>query len=973
MVGREEEVKELQERLSEASEGQGRIVLIAGEAGVGKTKLVNELKEVAVSKGFAVMVGNSIYESLTPYMPIVEALRSGGLETLFAGEAPRIEGLYLITPKGLLAKEVLREKTGLDPDLFSSMLSTVGDFVRDSLSMMTGEEREGALNTLGYENYRIIISSGMSANLVAFVSGRENEFLVNDLDGVLSEVHREFGSILEGWDGDTDKLEGLENLMKPLITSGKYDGIYYGTDNPEGRRNLLFENVSLGLMRQARTKPTLLCIEDLHWADPSSLAMMHYVARNTRKCSLLMLGTFRPEDIGDREGKPHPLVETMQLMSREDLYERMELSRLPRECMSDFLSALLGEVDVSDEFEDHVYRETEGNPLFMLELVKLLVDEGAISPQDGTWRLVKDLRTVDVPTKIHDVITRRLDRVKQEQRKVLDYASVIGEVFTSVILSEVLRMDRIDLLEQLRALQKTHRLIHPFNGCFRFDHAKIKEVLYEETPEELRTEYHAMIADAIERQNEDDLDEVVEDLAFQYSRSGNTDKAFRYLREAAAKAKSEYSNEEAIRFYREALRFVEDRKMHMEVFVNLGDIFFLVGHLEKSLESYKNALELAEETKDKADIEVKIGKSLAGKGDFIEAERICEGILNLDESNFGKEISGALTVIGGIHRIRGRYEKALALLRKSLEIYEKMDDQEGVAFALNNLGLAELGRGEYEMALDHIGRGLEILEEMGNPHTISTCLGNLAQATAMSGDYPEALGLLERSLRIREKIGDLSGVSNCLNNMAVMFEDLGEFDKAIDHYGRCLDIGESTGNEWMIALSHLNLGCSRLLKEEYDKALLEFEKGRRIFEKPGYVKYQIWTYCGAAEAHLRLGSFSEALKYCDRALELANKSGLKEHIGIARRILGIINCEQRKWKESVENFQASIENLQELNRLVELGKSHYEFALMWKERGDVDKARTSLDKALDIFIKMKLESWTKKAKDVSASLEQTQT
>jgi predicted ATPase len=164
MIGRQNELEELYEHLGKASQGRGTTLFISGEAGIGKTRLLEEIKNLAGSRGFQILSGNSLYESLTPYMPFLEALRSGGMESLFAEEAPRVEAVYLVTNTGLLVKEVLREETELDSDLFASMLTTVGDFVKDSLSMLSGEEREGVLNSLGYENHRILIESGKDSS-----------------------------------------------------------------------------------------------------------------------------------------------------------------------------------------------------------------------------------------------------------------------------------------------------------------------------------------------------------------------------------------------------------------------------------------------------------------------------------------------------------------------------------------------------------------------------------------------------------------------------------------------------------------------------------------------------------------------------------------------------------------------------------------------------------------------------------------
>ena len=288
-------------------------------------------------------------------MPFMEALRSGGLENLFADETPRIETAYLMSESGLLIKDVKRGESELHPDIFTGMLSAVDSFVKDSLSLLSGEEKKESLNTLGYENYRILIESGAHANLVVILTGRENEFLINDMREIIVNVEKQYGDVLKEWDGEDKGVFGIENLIQPLITSGKYDGIDYAKDDPKIRRNRLFENILLGIERHTTNNPSLLCIEDLQWADPSTLALLHYVSRNTRQCNLLILGTYRPEDVAaTKDGRVHQLIEAMQLMNRENLFKEIELHRLEEKYVNDILISLLGKTDFAAEFKEQL-------------------------------------------------------------------------------------------------------------------------------------------------------------------------------------------------------------------------------------------------------------------------------------------------------------------------------------------------------------------------------------------------------------------------------------------------------------------------------------------------------------------------------------------------------------------------------------------------------------------------------------------
>jgi predicted ATPase len=923
MVGREEELSELKAFLDKSRQGHGNTVFIAGEAGVGKTRLLDELKGYAKEQGVDVLQGWSLYESLTPYMPFLEALRSGGLESLFADEAPRVEAIYLVSHNGMSIKEVIREETKLDPDIFTGMLTAVGDFVKDSLSMLTGQEEEGSLNSLGYKNYRILIETLGEINLAVILSGKENEFLINDMKEVLVNVDKQYGTTLKGWDGNEKRIEGIDGVINSLITSGKYDGIDYGKDDPKIKRNRLFENILLGIERHTKVNPSILCIEDLQWTDPSSLALMHYVARNTRKCNLLMLGTYRPEDIAvTKDNKTHPLINVMQRMSREDLIKKMELERIEENYLDEMLTSLLGKTALSDEFKNQLYKETEGNPFFIVSLIRMLIEEKTIEKKDDVWILTKDLKEANIPSKVHDVIVRRLNRVKEDERKTLDYASVIGEEFTSTILAEAIGVNRVQLLEQLRILEQKHKLIRSVDKKYKFDHAKIKEVLYIQIPAELRIEYHALIADAIETLNKDDLDEVVGDLAFHYYRCRNSEKALPYLIKAAEKAKKDYSNEEAITFYTEALELEEDAQKRMEIFESLGDVYQLIGDYEKSKEAYRSALEYVGEKRKKADIKVKIGAIHNRIGEYDEALRICTEALDLIKGKECKEEAFALRKIGVALHWKGESNKALEYFEKSLKIQEKIGDQLGEADTLKAIGIMYDDKGEFDQALENY----------------------------------------KKSLKIYEKIGNLVGIAMCLNNIGLLRYRKGEYNESLEFYKKSLKIGEKIGSQVTAGVCLLNIGDSLYGMNEYDKALDFLEKSLKILEKINAKRPMTYSYENIARVYFKKKDLQKALKFCQQALDLSNEIGYKLNIATSRRIFGMIYKEEKKWKESMTNFEDSVKIFKKIGSEKELGDTYYEFALMWKAKGDSDKAKEHLKEALDIFEKLKLEKWEEKVK-----------
>jgi tetratricopeptide (TPR) repeat protein len=779
------------------------------------------------------------------------------------------------------------------------------------------------LNTLGYENYRILIENIGEQNLAVILSGRENEFLINDMKEILANVDQQYGNILRDWDGNAKQIEEVDNIIEKLITSGKYDGIDYAKDNPQIKRNRLFENILLGIERQTKVNPSLICIEDLQWADPSSLALMHYVARYTRKCKLLILGTYRPEDVSSaKEGEVHPLIHAMQMMSHEDLLQKVELERLNEDKMNEMITEFFTKTDFPSEFRSQVYKETEGNPFFIISLLRMLIDEEKIIYKNEVWTLSKLLKDLRLPSKVYDVIIRRLYRVREKDRELLDCASIIGEEFQSDLLAHATQTNKLDLLKRLRDLEQNHRMIRSFESKFKFDHGKIKEVLNNQIPLELKKEYHAVIGQSIEELNKDKLDMVFGKLAFHYYNGQVNERALIYLLKAADRAKSEYSNEEALKFYTQALEFEKGPLKRSIIFEKNGDIYNLIGDFDKSIESFDYALGLSEQKERKAGIKVKIGENFRRKGDYVESIKICNEALDLVKDNLIKEEAQALSTIANTHLWRGEEEKALEYYKRSLVIMNKIGDQNGIADILNGFGIIYADRAEIDNALMEF----------------------------------------EKSLDIRRNIGDLQGITKSLLNAGALYCFIEENDKALEYFKEALDILKKIGDMYLMGFALYDIADMHLTKEDYDEAITYFKKSLEINVKYRIRRSVTVNYCGLAEAYFEKGDMDQAIHFCNMASDLSKEIGTNENLAKSKRIYGMIYREQKKWEESIENFKESIRIINEIKMEREMGKLYYEFGLMWKKKGEEDKAKEYFTKALELFKKMKQEKQIEKVK-----------
>jgi predicted ATPase len=467
----------------------------------------------------------------------------------------------------------------------------------------------------------------------------------------------------------------------------------------------------------------------------------------------MLVGTYRPEDITG-EGGVHPLTETLRTMDREDLHKQIRLQRLPEDSIPEFLSYLLGRTEFTDEFRSRIYKETDGNPLFIIQLIKYMVEEKIIIDDDGVWKLSREVDKIDIPSKVYNVIARRLDRLDKSYRKVLDYAAVVGDTFTSSILADSIEMEKVVVLESLKDLEKSHKLIHTLNGKFQFDHEKIKDVLYNEIPEELRIEYHSIVARTIEEKNIDDLDDHVGELAYHYSQCNNKPKAVLYFKKAAELAKGSYSNAEAVRFYNEVLKLEVDNDKRSGIYEALGDIYFLLRDYERSKEAYSNASRLVSGAR-KSGILAKLGGILERKGDYDRALKLCTNALELVKGTNTAEEALAYQNIGNVHLFTKNFKNALESYERSLKISERLGDDSGIAACQNNIGLVFYNQGEFQNALTHLASSLKIRTRIGDQDGIASTLNNIGAAYQMMGNLEEAKKYLSRSEDIRARITDM--------------------------------------------------------------------------------------------------------------------------------------------------------------------------------------------------------------------------
>ncbi len=325
----------------------------------------------------------------------------------------------------------------------------------------------------------------------------------------------------------------------------------------DAERHRLFDGMSAFIAAATRIRPLVIVLDDLHWSDKPTLLLLAHLARRVRQSRLLIVGTYRDVELE----RSHPLAETMSTLRREHLYDRVLLRGLPVEEVRAFIEAVGGQA-TPDEFADLIFRETEGNPFFVAEILRHLAETGAIRHEGDAWVGTGESIAENLPEGVREVIGRRLDGLSRECNAALTVAAAMPGGFTIDVVGQVADLDEdtmLDVLDEALGAQLVReRRERP--GTYEFSHALIRQTLYGELTTPRRIRMHRRLGEALEHWFTDSIDTHLPELAYhayEAAPGGDVAKAVGYARRAGDRAMEQAAYEEAVRSYEMALQAID--------------------------------------------------------------------------------------------------------------------------------------------------------------------------------------------------------------------------------------------------------------------------------------------------------------------------------------------------------------------------------------------------------------------------------
>ncbi|MBI3942474.1 MAG: tetratricopeptide repeat protein [Chloroflexi bacterium] len=759
----------------------------------------------------------------------------------------------------------------------------------------------------------------------------------------------------------------LGGLMETAKAAREHFGSSEYTQVRLPDQNRMLQEYTNAILALAQRGPLLLFLDDLHWADAASVALLAHLARRIANRPILIIGAYRPSDLAVQQ---HPLFQALLELDRYKVCTKIELTTFDLAGLESMVASTLPGHALPAAFLERLYRQTGGVPLYITETLAYLRDVGLVRQEARGWQLAEEVHEIELPTSVEAVIAKRLERLDAEQRRALQYASVEGHQFTSILLARLLEVDELDLEEQLEQVEKIHRLIR-FDGevelgaewasRYQFSHTLFQKVLYDTLRGKRLRLLHRRVGEALEGIYGDRADKIAHELAVHFEIGQVPRKALEYGLRAARRAMSVYAWDEAALGFERVQRLAQHTEdpdaFAAQVQESLGDIALARARYHDAIASYAAVLEalalavMEGEEEARARLHRKCARAYEHLGDFPAAfAALDEGLRHAPDDSPEK---AALHIMGaGLHHRQGRHREALEWCERVLAMSGLPKVHPIRAHAERLSGVMHTYMGKPDAALESFRLALKIysrLEDLPGQCDIYSNLGETYTHRGGPGDWAQALENYQRACRLAERMNDSERLARDNANLGWLAYCLGDDQRAIQAYTYSLSIWTQSGASLMCAIVRSNLGAVELARSNYLSALDYLHEAKEALEKIGARGQLAETYRYLALAHLMNGYLAAAHVNAEQSLILAR--GAEERLGEggALRVLGQVALAEGELDSAAEALRASHALLEDVGSRYELGQTLVALADLQMRLGDVAHAAVGLAEAVDIL------------------------
>jgi class 3 adenylate cyclase/tetratricopeptide (TPR) repeat protein len=770
------------------------------------------------------------------------------------------------------------------------------------------------------------VSYGKATPYLPVIDLLKAYFKIQDRDD-----HREIREKVTGKLLTLDKsLESTLPAFLALLDVPVDDPTWHALD-PSQRRQQTLGAVKRLLLRESQVQPLILLFEDLHWIDSETQAMLESLVESLPTSRLLLLVNYRPEYQHGWANKTY--------------YTQLRLDPLPPESAGEILNSVLGNDHGLESLKQLLIERTEGNPFFLEESVRTLVETKVLAGERGNYHLEKKVESTQVPATVQAVLAARIDRLPLEEKQLLQSAAVIGKDVPFSLLQAITELSDEELRRGLTHLQGAEFLYETslFPDLeYTFKHALTHEVAYGSLLHERQRALHSRIVEAIEALYSNRLIEQVERLAHHAVRGEVWGKALTYLRQAGAKADARSALRESVSCFEQALTALghlpesrEMREQAIELHLNLRASLGPLGEEERILEHLHAAEALASALGDQrrlAQVSVNIARQFSRQGKHEQAVTACERAIGMARTlgDYGLEVAATLR-LGSANYCLGNYPKAIEVLRRNLvpmdsPVMCERFGGSGLAFPNSraSLALTLAARGEFVEAVVRCTEAIQIAEVVGHPYTVPVMYTGMGLVHLTRGDLHQANLALDHALEVCQGVDSPSLFHGVRSTLGYAFACSGRSAEGIP-----------------------------LLEEGVERpaTMIGIAEGKSL--------RTIWL----SETYLLAGREADAHAAAQRALGLARQHKERGHEAYTLRLLGEIAAREDPLDiGTAENhYHQALALAKELGMRPLIAHCHVGLGKLYRRSGDLQMTTKHLNNGVTMMREMEMGLWLERA------------
>jgi predicted ATPase/class 3 adenylate cyclase len=736
--------------------------------------------------------------------------------------------------------------------------------------------RRAACSPLGEQSYGALAAVLRSAYQI------EHNASTTETQGKLLEA-------LTGLGLSSGEIEGLMPLYFHVLGFTKPDAALQQVEPAQLRRQIFFA-IRVVFERRLAQSPLLIIVEDLHWADAISLEALRFVMDRLERKQLMLLFTHRPMPENDRFG------------SNRISQSALRLAPLGEAEGHELLAAFLGQhlVKSSRDLCHRILQRSGGNPLFVEEIVRGLVDVGVLR-RDGTeWRVTESEAATEIPASVQALLLARMDRLPRDVRTLAQEAAVIGPRFEATLLgataTDPIDVDtRLDILCDAEVIEEVAGAKSMPSRAYRFTQTLLHDVIYQNLLLQRRTDMHGRIGIALE-QLCGDSPERLEDavlLGHHFSLSANKAKGASYLRAAGDRARAIYANDDAVRLYQQALAILpaagDPEPERLVLRERIADLYGPLGRRDTAQEHYQAVLDAYRTTGDRvsaARVLRKLGRLLwdGGKRNkaeehYAEAAALLEGTNAPVEQAHLLHERGRLAFRLGDHDAAAKWADAALgyaqLVPADVDECSGFEAARAAAEALNTKGVALARLGRSQEAVREVERSVATAEAAGLLGAACRGYTNLGVLYSII-DPARAMEVCQRGLEVARRIGDLGFQARLLANLAVAsctFTNRCE-GEGVPAAERAIEIDRALDQREHLPIPLIVLGQIHQCHGQPELAARCYNEALEVAGKTGEPQQLFPCYDGLATLNLDRGDMPEAERYFALAHDVCARHGL---------------------------------------------------------------------------------------------------